>query len=64
MVSPAHSKTGIESHPTSLARHDSRQPLALSNRLMPACLAHFLVMSMTLALAEGAEGYSLDAENP
>ena len=64
MVSPTQFKTGIESHPTSLGRDNSRQPLALSNRSLPACLAHILVMSMTLAFAVGAEGNNLDADNP
>ena len=64
MVSPTQFKTGIESHPTSLGQDNSRQPLALSNRSLPACLAHILVMSMTLAFAVGAEGNSLDADNP
>jgi hypothetical protein len=64
MVSPAHLKRGIENHPTSIGQHNGRQPLTLDGRLPPACLAHFLALSMTLAPAVGAEGSNLDADNP
>ena len=62
MVSPAQFKTGIENHPTSIGQHDRRQPLTLSGRLLPISLAHLLVLSMTLALAVGAEASSLDTD--
>ena len=64
MVSLAQFKTGIENHPTSIGQHDRRQPLTLSGRLLPISLAHLLVLSMTLALAVGAEASSLDTDNP
>ena len=64
MLSPADFKTGIENHPTRIAQHNSRLPLALSGRLPPISLAHVLVLSMTLALAVGAEASSLDPDNP